>query len=134
VASFHLPEKFKVPNITTYTGREDPVEHLDNYRAHLDLQGTLDEVACRALLLTLSGSARDWYRRLPPRSIRNFDEFRKVLLTQFMAEIVRRKPTRALMSTQQGRDESLKDFLQRFNQERLTTDNPTKEFVHFSLY
>lgn len=40
VASFRLPEKFKVPEITTYTGQEDPVEHLDNYHAHLELQGT----------------------------------------------------------------------------------------------
>jgi hypothetical protein len=37
VASFQLPEKFKVPDIKTYTGQEDPVEHLDNYRTHLEL-------------------------------------------------------------------------------------------------
>jgi hypothetical protein len=45
VASFRLPEKFKVPDIKTYIGQEDPVEHLDNYCAQLKLQGTPDEVA-----------------------------------------------------------------------------------------
>jgi len=109
---FRLPEKFKVPDIKTYTGQEDPVEHLDNYCAHLELQGTPDEVACRAFPLTLSGNARDWYRRLPPKSIQNFDEFGKMFVTQFMAGIVRRKPASTLMSIQQGRDESLKEFLQ----------------------
>jgi hypothetical protein len=126
VASFCLPEKFKVPDIKTYTRQEDPVEHLDNYCAHLELQGTLDEGACLAFPLTLSGNARDWYRRLPPKSIRNFDEFRKMFLTQFMAGIVRRKPAGTLMSVQQGRDESFKEFLQRFNQARLTTESPTE--------
>jgi hypothetical protein len=111
VASFRLPEKFKVPDIKTYTGQEDPVEHLDNYCAHLELQGTPDEVACRAFPLTLSGNARDWYRRLPPKSIQNFDEFGKMFITQFMAGIVRRKPASTLMSIQQRRDESLKEFL-----------------------
>jgi len=85
VASFRLPEKFKVPDIKTYTGQEDP-----------------DEVACWAFPLTLSGNARDWYRRLPSKSIRNFDEFGKMFLTQFMAGIVRRKPAGTLTSIQQG--------------------------------
>jgi hypothetical protein len=102
VASFRLPEKFKVPDIKTYTGQEDPVEYLDNYYTHLELQGTLDEVACHAFPLTLSGNARDWYRRLPPRSIQNFDEFEKMFLTQFMAGIVRRKRAGTLISLQKG--------------------------------
>jgi hypothetical protein len=134
VASFRLPEKFKVPDIKTYTRQEDPVEHLDNYCAYLELQGTPDDGACLAFPLTLSGNARDWYRRLPPKSIRNFDEFGKMFLTQFMAGIVRRKLAGTLMSVQQGRDESLKKFLQRFNQARLTTESPTEEFVHSALY
>jgi hypothetical protein len=134
VTSFRLPEKFKVPDIKTYTGQEEPVEHLDNYRAHFELQGTPDEVACRAFPLTLSGNARDWYRTLPPKSIQNFDEFGKMFLTQFMAGIVRRKPAGTLMSIQQGRDKSLKEFLQQFNQARLTTESPTEEFVHSALY
>jgi hypothetical protein len=129
VASFRLPEKFKVPDIKIYTGQEDSVEHLDNYCAHLELQGTPDEVACRAFPLTLSGNARDWYRRLPPKSIQNFDEFGKMFVTQFMAGIVRRKPAGTLMSIKQGRDESLKELLQRF-----TTESPTEEFVHSALY
>jgi hypothetical protein len=43
-----LPKKFKISAIQTYTGVEDPTEHLDNYKAHMDLQGTPQELACRA--------------------------------------------------------------------------------------
>lgn len=134
VATFRFLKKFKVLDIKTYTEQEDPVEHLDNYRAHLELQGTSDEVACRAFPLALLGNARDWYMRLPPKSIRNLDESEKMYLTQFMVGIVRRKPSGTLMSIQHRRDESLKEFFQRFNQASLTTESPTEKFVHSTLY
>jgi hypothetical protein len=40
VMAIQLPKKFKIPAIQTYTGIEDPTEHLDNYKMHMDLQGT----------------------------------------------------------------------------------------------
>jgi hypothetical protein len=61
VSSFNLPEKFKPPQMLSFVGTGDPVEHLKNFQTHMDLHDTLDEVACRALPLTLSGSARDWF-------------------------------------------------------------------------
>lgn len=54
-----LPEKFKVPQILSYANNGDPLDHLENFRAHLDLHGTLNEVVCRAFPLTLFGNARD---------------------------------------------------------------------------
>lgn len=86
VATYCLPEKFKVPDILIYTGLKYPVEHLDNFRAHLDLHRTPDEVACRAFPLTLPGSARDWFRKLPPRSLNKFEDLGRVFLSQFMVE------------------------------------------------
>jgi hypothetical protein len=59
IMAIQLLEKFKIPTIQTYTGVEDPTEHLDNYKTHMDLQGTLQELACRAFPLTLSESAWD---------------------------------------------------------------------------
>jgi hypothetical protein len=61
VMAIQLPEKFKILAIQAYTGIEDPTEHLENYKMHMDLQGTPQEMACRAFPLTLSGSARDWF-------------------------------------------------------------------------
>jgi hypothetical protein len=66
VANYQLPEKFKVPQIMSYAGDGDPLDHLENFRAHLDLHVTSDEVASWTFPLTLSGNAQDWFRRLPP--------------------------------------------------------------------
>jgi hypothetical protein len=46
ITTYHLPDKFKVPDIPVYSGLGDPIEHLENLRAHLNLHGTPDEVAC----------------------------------------------------------------------------------------
>jgi hypothetical protein len=73
VSNFDLPGRFKVPDIPVFSGSEDPVEHLDNFRSHVSLHKTPDAVACRAFPLTLSGKARDWLRNLTPRSIDCFD-------------------------------------------------------------
>jgi hypothetical protein len=75
VADYRLPEKFKVTQILSNAGDEDPLDYLENFRAHLDLHGTPDEVACRAFPLTLSGNARHWFRKLPPNSV---DQFKKL--------------------------------------------------------
>jgi len=39
ILAIQLSEKFKIPTIQTYTGVEDPTEHLNNYKTHMDLQG-----------------------------------------------------------------------------------------------
>jgi hypothetical protein len=81
VANIFLPEKFKILEIPFYTGLEDPVEHLDNFIAHMDLHRTPEMVACRAFPFTLSGNACDWVRKLPPNSIRHFDDLGRMFLT-----------------------------------------------------
>jgi hypothetical protein len=134
VANICLPEKFKIPEIPFYTGLEDPVEHLDNFRAHMDLHRTPEMVACRAFPLTLSGNARDWFRKLPPNSIHHFDDLGRMFLTQFMAGRVRRKPSGSLMSLHQGPEESLRNFFLRFNQARLEAETATDYFIYGALF
>lgn len=76
VVVYCLPEKFKLPE-----GLGDLIEHLDDFRAHLNLLEASDEVACRAFPFTLLGSTRDWFQNLPPKSISKFDDFGKMFLT-----------------------------------------------------
>jgi hypothetical protein len=118
VADYRLPDKFKVPQILSYAGDRDPLNHLENFRAHLDLHGTPDEVACRAFPLTLSGNARDWFRKLPSNSVDQFKELSKTFLTKFLAFRTRKKPSGYLLRLHQKSNESLKEFMARFNERR----------------
>jgi hypothetical protein len=120
VVVLRLPEMFKVPDIATFTGLEDLIEHLENFRSHSNLHGTLEEITCQAFPLTLSGNAQDWFRKLPSKSINDFKALRKTFLVQFMARWMRKKLSGYLMTLTQGLDESLKNYLMRFNHEKLT--------------
>jgi hypothetical protein len=134
VADYRLPEKFKVPQILSYAGDGDPLDHLENFRAHLDLHGTPDEVACRAFPLTLSGNARDWFRKLPPNSVDQFKELSKIFLTEFLPFRIMKKPSGYLLSLHQRSNESLKEFMAQFNREKVTVEDPTEDMVFAAIY
>jgi hypothetical protein len=74
VANYQLPEMFKVLQILSYVGDGYPLDHLENFQAHLDLHGTPDDVVCWAFPLTLSANAWDWFRKLPLNSVDKFKE------------------------------------------------------------
>ncbi|XP_062170604.1 uncharacterized protein LOC133876353 [Alnus glutinosa] len=134
VSNFDLPGRFKVPDISIFSGSEDVVEHLDNFRSHVSLHKTPDAVACRAFPLTLSGKARDWLRNLPPRSIDNFDTLGRKFLTQFVSGRIRRKPRGYLLSVRQGPNKYLKDYLWRFNQKKLETESAPDDFIYGAIF
>jgi hypothetical protein len=45
VMVFPMPDKFKMPRISKYDGSGDPTKHLENFRKHLVLHGTPDEIS-----------------------------------------------------------------------------------------
>ena len=49
--SFPLPQKFRMPQIESYDGVKDPLDHLETFKTLMHLQGVLDEIMCRAFLL-----------------------------------------------------------------------------------
>jgi hypothetical protein len=124
VKAYPMPDKFKMPWIEKYDGSEDPQDHLEAFREHLILHGTPDEIACRAFPLTLKGVAKDWFTGLPPKSVGTFKELGRLFLTQFLATRKRKKNATCLLTMRQGKEESLKDFMLRFNKEKLEVDSP----------
>jgi hypothetical protein len=82
VKAYPMPDKFKMPRIEKYDGGGDLQAHLEAFREHIILHGTLDEIACRAFPLTLKGVAKDWFTGLPPKSVGTFKELGCMFLTQ----------------------------------------------------
>ncbi|XP_042944579.1 uncharacterized protein LOC122278456 [Carya illinoinensis] len=128
-----LPPKFKVPQIDMYDGSKDPVDHLENFKAHITLHGFQGKIAGRAFPLTLKGTARRWFGTLRPRSIDNFEELAKQFLTQFMPSRRRRHPAAYLLTVKQREDENLKAYLAHFNKERLTRNDQYEKITLAAL-
>jgi hypothetical protein len=94
VADYRLPKKSKLPQIPSYVEKMDHLDHLENFRVHIDLYGTPDEVECRAFPFTLSGNAQDWFRKLPSNSIDKLKELSKIFRMEFLVFQTRKKPSR----------------------------------------
>ena len=74
VNSCPLPQKFRMPQIESYDGVKDPLDHLETFKTLMHLQGVPDEIMCKAFPTTLRGTARIWFSRLTPNSINTFKE------------------------------------------------------------
>ena len=74
------PPKFRMPQLDVYHGTTNPREHIDRYQTLMEIQGASSMIMCKAFSLTLSGTAKDWYRNLMIGSISSFKE----LLTTFI--------------------------------------------------
>ena len=58
INTFPLPQKFHMPQIESYGGIKDPLDHLETFKTLIHLQGVPDEIMCRAFPTTLKGPTR----------------------------------------------------------------------------
>ena len=50
INSYPLPQKFRMPQIESYNGVKDPLDHLETFKTLIHLQGIPNEIMCRAFL------------------------------------------------------------------------------------
>ena len=129
VLHFPLPTKFRMPQMETFDGVKDPVDHLNTYKNQMELHGYQDPVRCRAFATTLKGPALAWFNRIPPLSISSFRELSIAFVSHFIGARTYRKPSYHLLTVNQGSQESLKSYVQRFNAESLKIDIPDENFA-----
>ncbi|KAL2542874.1 Gag-pol polyprotein [Abeliophyllum distichum] len=79
-----LPEKLKIPQLTSYNDGNDPVGHLDRYTSWMELQRASDAIMCRAFPLTFGNRAMRWFKKLPQRSIRSWNDLSGQFISTFM--------------------------------------------------
>ena len=109
-----LPPKFRMPQLPTFTGKEDPREHIQNYESIMLLHGWEDAIMCRAFSITLKDVARDWFYALKEASISCFSQLKKEFINTFIINSKRKKDATYLLSVRQREGESLKQYIDRF--------------------
>ena len=87
-----------MPQIESYNGVKDPLDHLESFKTLMHLQGVLDKIICRAFLTTLKGPARIWFSRLAPNSNHTFKELSAQFTSHFNGGHRYKRSTMCLMS------------------------------------
>ena len=77
---------------------------------------------CRAFPNTLKGPARVWFSKIPPNSVRSFEELSKLFVNNFIGGQRHKRSLSSLLTIGQGENESLRSFITRFNREALSVD------------
>ena len=98
VNSYPLPSKFRMPQIDSYDGVKDPLDHLETFKTLMHLQGVADAIICRAFPTTLKGAARIWFSRLIPNFISTFKELSAQFTAHFIGGHRYKKSMACLMS------------------------------------
>ena len=124
MANYPLPQKFKMPSVETFDGKKDPLDHLETYKTLMQLHSVPDEIMCRAFPTTLKGFARHWFSKLALASIASFAELSRSFVSHFIGGRRHQKPVTHLLSIKQDKDESLRSYLTRFNEEVLQVEEP----------
>ena len=106
---------FPLPQIESYDGVKDPLDHLETFKTLMHLQGVPDEIMCRAFLTTLKGPARIWFSRLTPSSVNTFKELSAQFTSHFIGGHRYKRSTACLMSIKQWDYETLRSYITWFN-------------------
>ena len=122
INSFPLLNKFRMPQIDSYDGVKDPLDHLETFKTLMHLQGVVDEIMCKAFPTTLKGAARICFSRLTPNSINTFKELSAQFTAHFIEGHRYKKSTTCLMSIKQQEDKTLRSYISRFNKKALSID------------
>lgn len=107
----HISEQFVPPQFKMYDGTTDPEAHIKSFTNVMAFRTGCGVVWCRAFSLSMEGEALEWFNSLTSGSIENFKSLGGMFRKKFAACSTQNVIMVDLMNLKQGRDESLKIFM-----------------------
>ncbi|XP_024632850.1 uncharacterized protein [Medicago truncatula] len=122
-----VPDNFKPPHLPTFNGRGDPSEHVTVFNTRMSVYGVADSLKCKLLAGTFADAALRWCMSLPRFSIVGYQDMIKKFTQQFSGSRHRKVLSTSLFNIRQGPNESLREYLARFNDSTIKVSNPNQE-------
>ncbi|KAL2228727.1 UNVERIFIED_CONTAM: hypothetical protein Sindi_1852400 [Sesamum indicum] len=98
---------FKMPDLQKYDGLKNPQEHVSAFDLVMNLYGQTESIKAKLFVTTLTGKAQEWFTSLPAGSIESHEQLQK------------KTKEVALFTIRQKENETIKNFMGRFNNETL---------------
>ncbi|GAU46453.1 hypothetical protein TSUD_402200 [Trifolium subterraneum] len=122
-----VPANFKIPQLPTFEGKTDPLEHLMAVGTQTAIIGAEEHLKYKLLSSTLKDAALRWYMNLPKNSIASYTDFHKKFIHQFAGSKHVQVTATSLFGIRQGHNENLRQYLARFNEATIQVSNPNQE-------
>nr|GEX44781.1 reverse transcriptase domain-containing protein [Tanacetum cinerariifolium] len=121
VSSMASPKEDKrrrmLTNIKTYDGTGDPDDHLKIFESAATIENWPKPVWCHMFNSTLVGNTRNWFSKLPRRSIDGFEELRRAFCLNFTQRKKCAKNPVELARVKQRQGESTSAYVERYKDE-----------------
>ncbi|KAL0410964.1 UNVERIFIED_CONTAM: hypothetical protein Slati_3686100 [Sesamum latifolium] len=108
-----------MPDLPKYDGTKDPQEHVAAFELVMNLYGQSSAINAKLFITTLTGKAQEWFTSLPSGGIETFEQLIQKFTFHFASKRKQKRSATYLFNIRQREDESLKNFIGRFNNETL---------------
>ncbi|KAL0394443.1 UNVERIFIED_CONTAM: Retrovirus-related Pol polyprotein from transposon gypsy [Sesamum latifolium] len=108
-----------MPDLPKYDGTKDPQEHVAAFELVINLYGQSSAINAKLFVTTLTGKAQEWFTSLPSGGIETFEQLVQKFTFHFASKRKQKRSATYLSNIRQKEDESLKNFIGRFNNETL---------------
>ncbi|GJW06741.1 reverse transcriptase domain-containing protein [Tanacetum coccineum] len=105
------------PNVRVYEGNKDPEDHLSIFSAAAEQEEWPMPVWCKMFRQTLSGSARNWFDSLDPKSVDGLEELSSKFLEEFLHQKRYDKDPTEIHGIKRKPNEGLQAFMDHFKAE-----------------
>ncbi|KAF3498638.1 hypothetical protein DY000_02053501 [Brassica cretica] len=123
IATVEMSRKFSFPSIKMYDGTGDPDDHIAQYKQRMLAvalpKESREAIMCKGFGSTLIGPALKCDINLPTRSISSFASLSDKFVEQFASSRSLEKTSDGLYEILKHRVEPLRDYIVRFNQEKV---------------
>ncbi|GKB05147.1 reverse transcriptase domain-containing protein [Tanacetum coccineum] len=118
ITRFRYHRRAKLPpNVRVFKGNKDPEDHLSIFSAAAEQEEWHMPVWCKMFRQTLSGSARNWFDSLDPKSVDGFEELSSKFLEEFSQQKRYDKDPTEIHGIKRKPNEGLQAFMDRFKAE-----------------
>ncbi|WJX88497.1 hypothetical protein P8452_70580 [Trifolium repens] len=122
-----VPPNFKIPQLPSFDGKSDPLEHLMAVGTQTAILGAEEHLKCKLLSSTFKDAVVRWYMNLPKNSITGYQDFHRKLIHQFSVSKHIQVTATNMFSLRQKSSETLREYLARFSEATIKVSNPNQE-------
>ncbi|KAK1684838.1 hypothetical protein QYE76_045686 [Lolium multiflorum] len=121
-----FPANYRQPQFSKFSGGGSPHEHIAHFLAACQDTAQNGALLLRQFVQTLSGPAFTWYSKLPPSSVKTWEQMQDAFLERFYST-QRTVGITELTQTEQGMNEKAADFINRWRNLSLHCPQPITE-------
>ncbi|KAL2236309.1 UNVERIFIED_CONTAM: hypothetical protein Sindi_0822600 [Sesamum indicum] len=106
-------------DLPKFVGAKDIQEHLATFDLVMNLYGQSGPINAKLFITTLTGKAQEWFTNLPPGSIESHEQLAQKFTFYFASKRKQKRSATHLFTIRQQENETLKNFMGRFNNKTL---------------